>query len=61
MSDGFVAFLIILFIALSMLESNNLKKRLSDIEKELAVVKTVLIMQKIMPQEVCKIEKEKAD
>ena len=61
MSDGFIAFLIILFIALSMLESNNLKKRLSDIERELAVVKTVLIMQKIMPQEVCKIEKEKAD
>ena len=61
MSDGFIAFLIILFIALSMLESNNLKKRLSDIERELAVFKTVLIMQKIMPQEVCKIEKEKAD
>ena len=32
----------------------TLNEKISSIEKDLAIVKTVLIMKNIMPQEVCK-------
>jgi hypothetical protein len=42
-------------------EFTTVRWEISSLRTDMAVMKTVLIMQKIMPQEICKIEKEKAD
>ena len=36
-----------------------LNEKIASIEKDMAIVKTVLIMKNIMPQEVCKAKEEK--
>lgn len=38
---------------------NSIDRRFSELEKDIAIIKTVLVMKNIMPTDLCKAQEEK--